>query len=134
MATEEISSTDSFLAPILDIEQELQVIEVKRATRSLVRAAEAKAEAERQSKKQEQIYADGLADYRKREAVEAERSKRRAAERKLAETAAAAERASIRAACTLVYDSTANKRVVDVTVKESQQIKACQVMNLYPPH
>lgn len=41
--------------------------------------------------------------------------------------------AKIRAACKLIYDKTADKKISDVTVKESQQIQSCQSLSLYPP-
>jgi hypothetical protein len=46
---------------------------------------------------------------------------------------AAAERAKVRAACSVVYKNTANKKVGDLTVKEAQQVQGCQVLGLYPP-
>ena len=59
-----------------------------------------------------------------------ERSERAKA---IEEAGAADERARVRAACTLAFDTTANKRVGDLTVKEEQQVRACQALNLYPP-
>jgi hypothetical protein len=46
---------------------------------------------------------------------------------------AAAERSRIRAACSAIYDATANKKVSDLTVKESQEVQACTALSLYPP-
>jgi uncharacterized membrane protein YqiK len=84
----------------------------------------------------------------KKAAAEAERKRRLAAEqkRKDAEEAArlakikaeedagaAAERARIRAACASIYKTTADKKVSDLTVKEAQQVQACQALGLYPP-
>jgi hypothetical protein len=45
----------------------------------------------------------------------------------------AAERARVRAGCSLIYDKTADKKVGDLTVREAQQVQACQVLGLYPP-
>jgi hypothetical protein len=46
----------------------------------------------------------------------------------------AAERAKIRAVCLTIYKGTSDKRVGDLTVKEEQQVRACQLLSLYPPH
>ena len=35
--------------------------------------------------------------------------------------------------CSLVYHTTANQKVVDVTVGDQQKITACQTLSLYPP-
>lgn len=45
----------------------------------------------------------------------------------------AEEGRKVRAACTAIYKSTADKRMGDLTVKEDQQVKACQALGLYPP-
>jgi hypothetical protein len=36
-------------------------------------------------------------------------------------------------ACASVYQATIDKKVKDLTVREEQQVQACQVLNLYPP-
>ena len=46
----------------------------------------------------------------------------------------AAERAKLRVACAVVYRNTANKKVSDLTVREAQQVQACQALGLYQPH
>lgn len=46
----------------------------------------------------------------------------------------AALRARARANCARTYNVTANKKVSDVTVKEAQEIRNCQALDLYPPH
>jgi hypothetical protein len=38
-----------------------------------------------------------------------------------------------RATCSAVYRNTADKKVGDLTVKEEQQVRACQALGLYPP-
>jgi hypothetical protein len=38
-----------------------------------------------------------------------------------------------RATCAAVYRNTADKKVSDLTVKEGQQVRACQAVGLYPP-
>jgi hypothetical protein len=47
--------------------------------------------------------------------------------------AAAEERQRVRATCAEIYKRTADKRVGDLTVKEDQQVRACQALGLYPP-
>jgi hypothetical protein len=43
----------------------------------------------------------------------------------------AAEKARIRAACATIYRNTADMKVKDLTVKEEQQVRACQALGLY---
>jgi len=44
-----------------------------------------------------------------------------------------AKEARLRSACKGIYGRTANKKVSDLTVKEEQQVRACQALGLYPP-
>lgn len=84
----------------------------------------------------------------KKDAAEAVRQKRIAAEQKKRdaeeslhnakarmEQAAkdARERERLRAVCFEVYRMTADKKVGDLTVREEQQVRACQALGLYPP-
>ena len=46
---------------------------------------------------------------------------------------AAEERRKIRAACSTIYQNTADTKLKDLTVKEEQQVRACQALGLYPP-
>jgi hypothetical protein len=62
-----------------------------------------------------------------------ERRKKEAAEASAAAKAEDAERRKLRATCAAVYQNTADKRMGDLTVKEDQQVKACQALGLYPP-
>jgi len=39
----------------------------------------------------------------------------------------------IRAACSAIYQSTANKKIADLTVIEEQQVRNCQSRGIYPP-
>jgi hypothetical protein len=48
-------------------------------------------------------------------------------------TASDQERASDRTNCAVIYRNTAEKKLGDLTVKEEQQVRACQVAGLYPP-
>jgi hypothetical protein len=75
---------------------------------------------------------------RKRAAAEqkktdAERDARIAVSRAEREAVAAEERRKIRANCTTIYSNTIDKKVKDLTVREEQQVRACQVLGLYPP-
>jgi len=80
---------------------------------------------------------------RKHQAAAAQRAKQAAEQKKrdadLAklkadeEAKATAEPATLRANCTFIYRNTADKRIGDLTVRESQQVQACQVLGLYPP-
>jgi hypothetical protein len=45
----------------------------------------------------------------------------------------AAKEMKIRAACKVIYEKTADTKVKDLTVREEQQVRACQALNLYPP-
>jgi len=74
-----------------------------------------------------------LAAKRKKKQAEGEALEAKAkAER---DAKAAEERRQVRAACGAVYQSTAdiNKKVGDLTVREEQQVRACQALDLYPP-
>ena len=46
---------------------------------------------------------------------------------------AAEERRKVRAACSVIYQNTADKKLNDLTVREEQQVRACQALGLYPP-
>lgn len=56
-------------------------------------------------------------------------------ERQAAEQRASAEReqAKLRASCAAIYRRTANKKVAELTVRESKQVEACSALGLYPP-
>lgn len=68
---------------------------------------------------------------------QAKRAKEEEARRKAAEEIdrkqKAEEQGKVRAACRQVYDKTADKKVGDLTVREEQQVRACQALGLYPP-
>jgi hypothetical protein len=84
----------------------------------------------------------------KKDAIESERKKRLAAEQKKKNTelearsvTAKAEqeqkdaeaRRKLRANCTTIYQNTIDKKVRDLTVREEEQVRACQTLGLYPP-
>ena len=81
----------------------------------------------------------------KTDAAEAARRKQQAAERKRRQAEADArdarakaeqdtKAAEIRLACAVIYRNTADKKISDLTVKEEQQVRACQALSQYPPH
>ena len=69
------------------------------------------------------------------ERLKAERVARKAREAREAIEAAQHQRElkQIRASCLAIYIGTADKRVSDLTVRETQFVQACQGMGLYPP-
>lgn len=110
----------------------------KKAEEERVRQAATKAEEDR-------IAAEEQA---KSDAAEAIRRKRLAAEQKRKESEAnaryaktraeedaktAEERRKVSAVCSVVYQNTIDKKVKDLTVREEQQVRACQALGLYPP-
>jgi hypothetical protein len=64
---------------------------------------------------------------------DAELNARIAKSRAEREAAAAEEERKLRANCTLIYQNTIDTKVKDLTVREEQQVRACQVLGLYPP-
>ena len=94
------------------------------------REAEAAARAAAQAAQAEEERKAADAQY----AAEEARRKRLAAEQKRKQVEAAEDRKRIRAACTIIYQNTVDKKVKDLTVREEQQVRACQVLGLYPPH
>ena len=80
------------------------------------------------------------ADAARRKRLAAEQKKkqadlnaREAKERAEEEAKAAEERGRVRAACSAAYQKTADKKLKDLTVKEEQQVRACQALGLYTP-
>jgi len=117
----------------VDLEKQLQEVNAKRDAEAAETAAEERAANEEQAK---QDAAD--AEQRKRQAAErrkkeVESEARYAKSKAEAEARASEERARVRAACAAIYRSTADKKVGDLTVKEEQQVRACQALGLYPP-
>jgi len=93
-------------------------------------------------------FTDQLKAIQRKRDVEAARQQRLAADRKQKEAneaarlaqiqaeesaRAAEERRKIRAACSAIYQSSIDKKVRDLTVREEQQVRACQASDLYPP-
>jgi len=146
----------------LDIEKEFELLRAKRAVEAQQQAervaadvaAEAErsrqaaaAEADRKQRAAEEKakfaaeYAVFLEVQAKKNAAEAVRQEKKQAEvaarnakmKADKDAQAAEERTRVRAACSLIYKSTADKKVGDLTVKEEQQVRFCQSLGLYPP-
>src|ERR1017187_6541833 len=126
-----------------DLEKELLEIKAKREVEAAAQAEQrrraAEAEAEEKKKAAEAQAKDDAAEaaLRKRLAAEQKRKQAEAAAQqakiKAEEDARAAEeRRKIRAACTVIYKDTIDKKVKDLTVREEQQVQACQALGLYP--
>jgi len=111
--------------------------------------AAARIEAEQIAAK-EQAERDRVAaeEQAKKDAASAARQKRLAAERAKQQeeervrnakvraeqdAKAAEEQRRVRTACGTVYQNTADKKIKDLTVREEQQVRACQALGLYPP-
>ena len=94
-------------------------------------AAAAEFERERVAAK-EQAERDRIAAEKqaKEDAAEAARQKRLAAERKKEQAEEDAQKAEeqrkVRAACGVIYQNTADKKIGDLTVREEQQVRECQ--------
>ena len=50
-----------------------------------------------------------------------------------ADAKAAEEKRRLRANCMVIYQNTIDRKVKDLTVREEEQVRACQVLGLYPP-
>src|ERR1035441_168380 len=50
-----------------------------------------------------------------------------------ADAKAAEEKRRLRANCMVIYQNTIDRKVEDLTVREEEQVRACQVLGLYPP-
>lgn len=117
----------------VDLEKRLQELKAQREAEAAAQAEEERKAAEEQAKK---------------DAAEAARRNRQAAEQKRkqadadaryakvkakADAKAAEEKRKTRAACGVIYQNTIDKKVKDLTVREEQQVRACQALGLYPP-
>jgi hypothetical protein len=58
-------------------------------------------------------------------------AKQAAAQRKRQAGEAAARRTALLQKCNVVYRATIHKKVADLTVEESKQIKACELLDMY---
>jgi hypothetical protein len=71
------------------------------------------------------------AEAKKKQADEDARAAKIRADRDAKE---AEERQKIRATCTIVYQNTIDTKLKDLTVRQEQQVRACQALGLYPPN
>jgi hypothetical protein len=106
----------------LDLSNQLKAIQAPRDVESREQAKKDAAEAARQKRL--------AAERGKKEAGDQARYAKAKAE---ADAKAAEERQKLRAACSAIYYSTADKKMMDLTVKEEQQVRGCQALGLYPP-
>ena len=105
-----------------DLSPELRAIQAARDLEAEVQAKKDAADAARQKR---------LAAQRK--AKQAEDVARSAKAKREQEAKEAEERRRIREACGVLYKDTANKKVGDLTVREEQQVRACQGLGLFRP-
>ena len=139
----------------IDLEKELQELKAKREAEAAAQAEEEQKAFEAQVRKdapeaaaQARKDAAEAAARARKDAAEAARRKRLAAERKQKQkeadarytemkveedAKAAEERRKLRAACTVIYQNTVDKKVKDLTVREEQQVREFQALGLYPP-
>jgi hypothetical protein len=150
-AETETGGVYNVLKPV-DLIDELRVIESQNSERDKKAAAEAEERAKKaaiEDAERARKEAADKAERARKESAEAARQKQLAAERKrkateeanrLAkikadeEAKAAEERRRIRAACGEIYRTTIDKKLKDLTVREEQQVRGCQSLDLYPPH
>jgi hypothetical protein len=111
-------------------------MDIHRALRGMTAAEQARLDAVEAADEAKRI----ALEQAERRRVDAERDRRAAEESaRLAKIQAdsdaktAEERRRIRAACSAIYDATIDKKVRDLTVREEQQVRACQSSGLYPP-
>jgi len=124
---------DGVTGETVNLEAQLREIKVQRDAEAAAQAEQDRLAAEAEAKKaaaEAERKQKLTAERKRKEAEEAARLARIRAEEN---AKASAERARIRAACAVIYKATANKKVSDLTVKEAQQIQACQALGLYPP-
>jgi hypothetical protein len=94
-------------------------------------AAEEQAAIDRKKAIAEAARRKRLAEEQKKK--DAERDARIAKSRAEEAAKAAEELRKIRAACSGIYQNTVDKKVKDLTVREEQQVRACEALGLYPP-
>jgi len=116
------TSIDSVAEEKPDLHEELKTIKVKRD-------AEAAALAEEERKAAEEQARQDAEEAARQKRLEAEHTRKQAeADRKTA-----AERRRLQAVCRVVYRNTIDKKITDLTVREEQQVRACQALGMYPP-
>jgi hypothetical protein len=128
----------------VDLERQLQELKAKRDVEAAAQAEEERRAEALQAEEERRAAAEEA----KKDAAEVQRQKRLAAEHKkreaeedarlakvkaAEEAKAADERRRVRAACSAIYQNTADKKMKDLTVREDQQVRTCQALGLYPP-
>lgn len=112
-------------------DEALLKIKAEREAEAAARSEEARRVAEAQAKKAatETARQQRLAAERKKKQAEEEEiyAKKKAAE----DAKAAEEQKRLRAACKTIYQTTVDKKLKDLTVREEEQIRACQALGLY---
>jgi hypothetical protein len=104
-------------------------LEKQRAQAAAARAEQERIDVEQQAKR-ERLAAEAEAEFAKIKAeIEAELKNEKAEQ----EARDAEERRKVLTACRLIYQTTADKKIRDLTVKEEQQVRACQALGLFPP-
>jgi hypothetical protein len=82
-------------------------------------------------------FTDQLKSIQAQRDADAARARRLAAEAKKARSEQTAkevaERQKVRLSCAAIYQSTIDKKVRDLTVREEEQVRTCQALDLYPP-
>jgi hypothetical protein len=106
----------------LDLTNQLKAIQAPKDVEAQEQAKKDAAEAVRQRRLAAERRKKGAEDQARYAKAEAEE------QAKVAE-----ERQKIRAACAIIYQSTVDKKISNLTVREEQQIRACQALGLYHP-
>lgn len=143
-------SAESETTPVFHVVEPVDLTDALKAIQSEREAAKAEQAKMQAAEAAERVRREAAenAEQAKKDAAEAGRQKRLAAERKRKETEEAArlakiraeqdaiateERRKIRSACAAIYQNTIDKKLNDLTVREEQQVRACQAVGLYPP-
>jgi hypothetical protein len=107
------------------IEEAAEAAEAKR--KAPAEAAEGKRKAAAKAAEAKRKAAADAAEANRKTAAEAIEAKQKAA----AEAAEAAKLAKLKTACVTIYRATVDEKVSDLTVRETEQVKACQMLGLY---
>lgn len=128
----------------VDLKDELLSLRAKHEAEAIAQAemdraaaAAAAAVAEAQAQKDAAQAKKNAAEAVRRRQLAAEQKRKQAeaqaADERKAEEAAAEERRKVRTACSTIYQNTVDKKISNLTVREEQQVRACQTLGLYPP-
>jgi len=117
----------------IDLEKQLQDLKAKHDAEEAAQAEDERKAADAQAKKDAAEAARQKRIAAEKKKKDAELNARIAKEKAEEEAKATEERRKVRAACAVIYQNTADKKLKDLTVKEEQQGRACQALGLYPP-